>query len=95
MNQDTEELCIFLARLQLGEIGRKDALDTLPTLAALKTPGLEELFGSLHHYIADVDIRAKDAGYRELQDSEMAKLIARLRAGEITKANRVTFLERT
>jgi hypothetical protein len=95
MNHDTEELCIFLTHLQRGEVGRKDALDTLPTLAALKTPGLEDLFGNLHHYIADVDIRAKDAGYRELQDSEMAKLIACLRAGEITKANRVRFLERT
>ena len=95
LNNNTEELCNFLARLQRGEIGRKDALDRLRTLAALKTPGLEELFGNLHHYIADVDIRARDAGYRELQDTEMAKLIARLRTGEVTEANRVTFLEKT
>ena len=95
MKSEIEQLCDFLAQLQNGEMGGKDALALLPSLAALKTRGLEELFGNLHHYIADADIRAKDAGYRELQDSEMTKLISRLRSGDIAKANRVTFLGTT
>jgi hypothetical protein len=95
MKAEIETLCDFLAQLQNGEIGGKDALASLSSLSALKTPGLEELFGNLHHYIADADIRAKDSGYRELQDTEMTKLISRLRSGDIAKANRVTFLGRT
>jgi hypothetical protein len=95
MNHDIDQLCLFLAQLQNGEFGGDEALDALANLAALKTPGLEELFGNLHHYIADADIRAKDPGYRKLQDSEMTKLITRLRTGELARANRVTFLGRT
>ena len=95
MNGEIDRLCDFLGQLQNGEIGGKEALAALGAFTALKTPGLEELFGNLHHYIADADIRATDPGYRELQDSEMTKLISRLRSGEIAEANRVTFLART
>ena len=95
MKPEIETLCDFLAQLQNGEIQAKDALARLSIISALKTPELEELFCNLHHYIADADIRAKDSGYRKLQDSEMTKLISRLRSGDIAKANRVTFLGRT
>ncbi len=95
MNHEIEQLCLFLARLQNGEAGGDAALEALTQVTALKMPGLKELSGNLHHYIADAEIRARDPGYRELQDSEMSKLIARLRAGEIAKANQVTFLGRT
>ena len=33
------------------------------------------------HYLSDEDIRAKDDAYREMQDSEMSKLIELIRAG--------------
>jgi hypothetical protein len=94
MQPEIETLCDFLAQLQNGEIDGDDARARLSNLFVLKTPGLEELFGNLHHYIADADIRAKDPVYRELQDSEMTILISRLRSGDIAKANQVTFLGR-
>jgi hypothetical protein len=95
MNHEIEELCIFLTRLQHGEIWGDDALQILPSLSGFKTPGLKDLYGSLHHYIDDAAIRAEDPGYRDLQDSEMTKLIARLQSGDFAKANEVTFLSRT
>ncbi len=94
MQPEIETLCDFLAQLQNGAIEGDDARARLSNLFVLKTPGLEELFGNLHHYIADADIRAKDLVYRELQDSEMTILISRLRSGDIAKANQVTFLGR-
>ncbi len=95
MNHEIEQLCLFLSRLQKGEIGGQDACDEIHNLAALKMPELKDLFADLHHYIADEEIRDKDPGYRELQDSEMTKLITRLRTGDIAKANQVSFLKRT
>ncbi|MDL5033154.1 hypothetical protein QRD43_14665 [Pelomonas sp. APW6] len=38
-------------------------------------------FHGLQHFAADMDIREKDAGFREMQEGEMRKLIALLRFG--------------
>lgn len=38
-------------------------------------------YHGLQHFLADADIRAKDSGYRTMQEREMQKLIRLLNAG--------------
>ncbi len=42
---------------------------------------LEGCFHGLQHFYADEDIRGRDVVYREMQESEMRKIIAMLRSG--------------
>ena len=42
---------------------------------------LDAVGENLDHYLADADIRARDAEYRAMQDAEMRKLVILLRAG--------------
>jgi hypothetical protein len=54
------------------------------------------LAGCLHglqHFAADVEIREKDASYRQMQEGEMRKLIALLKSGATRAAlEKVHFL---
>jgi len=52
----------------------------------LEDPGnqgdpLESCRHGLQHFLSDGDIRCTDADYREMQETEMRKLIALLRSG--------------
>ena len=50
-------------------------------------------FHGLQHFLADADIRAKDGGYRAMQEREMQKLIRLLRSGADGSAlAKITFL---
>jgi hypothetical protein len=51
-----------------------------------------DLIAGVWHYLADADIRARDAEYREMQELEMQRLIRHLRAGRLAEAQRITFL---
>lgn len=42
---------------------------------------LNVVWPNLEHYLADLDIRETDPGYRAMQDAEMEKLVRLLRAG--------------
>lgn len=54
---------------------------------------MEHCYHGLHHYASDADIRSRDAIYRSMQDGEMKKLIALLRAEAAPeKLSRVSFL---
>ena len=53
------------------------------------------LMSQLDHYLDDDDIRAKDEGYRIMQETEMKALIAALRSNDLERAKRVTFLSRS
>lgn len=51
-------------------------------------------FHGLQHFAADTDIRAKDAGYREMQEGEMRRLIALLKSGaDRATLEKISFLE--
>lgn len=95
MDTDIQELRDFLGQLLNGSLPAEEAEARMETLSSLRRPALEGVYANLFHYISDGDIREKDKGYRELQDSEMKKLISRLEAGDFTGANAVTFLGRT
>ena len=50
----------------------------------------------LAHFLADADIRAKDAEYREMQERELERLIRLLLEGEPPEElRRITFLGRS
>ena len=51
-----------------------------------------DLIAGVWHYLADADIRARDAEYRKMQELEMYRLIRHLRAGRLAEAQRITFL---
>ncbi len=56
------------------------------------TGHLEAILCNLEHYLADGDIRARDADYKSFQNAELAKLIAQLRSGRLDQASRIDFL---
>jgi len=47
---------------------------------------------NLDHFLCDKDIREKDQGCRRMQETEMEKLIAFIRQGNIQKATKIHFL---
>ena len=54
----------------------------------------ESCFYGLQHFLADVDIRARDSSYRAMQENEMRRLIGLLKSGADSKTlAAVTFLE--
>jgi len=57
---------------------------------------LESCLHGLQHFLSDDDIRAKDPGYREMQETEMRKLIALLRSGADNRVlSQIHFLGRS
>ena len=54
---------------------------------------IEDCYADLHHFLSDADIRAKDPWYKEMQESEMRKLILLLRnGGRPERIRKITFL---
>ena len=64
--------------------------------AGVASPTLEALWPNLDHYLDDADIGTKDVAYRDMQDSELRKLIQLLRQrAPIDALRRITFLRST
>lgn len=89
MSSELEQLCKILELLLAGEIDCGIAQDKVEMLAITE---LEAMYGNLHHYYTDEDIRERDPEYNEFQVAELRKLIKHLKAGNIKSANRVSFL---
>ncbi len=53
---------------------------------------LEDICCNLFHYISDGDIRIKDNDYREMQVTELDKLIDLLKVGKLNQAKQISFL---
>jgi hypothetical protein len=66
-----------LQRVLDGSIALDDLLDD----PANRGECLDACLLGLQHFLSDDDIRAKDADYRDMQETEMRKLIALLRSG--------------
>ena len=56
---------------------------------------IQDVMGSVWHFLADFDLRIRDYDYRETQMLEMCRLINHLRAGRLAEARRITFLKST
>ena len=56
---------------------------------------IQDVMGSVWHFLADLDLRVSDYAYREMQFLEMCRLINHLRAGRLSEARRISFLKAT
>ena len=65
-----------LSRGQLSpdEIRERYWADSTPQL-------IQDVMACVEHYLSDDDVRAKDAAYRQMQETEMARLVQLLRTG--------------
>jgi hypothetical protein len=77
--QDAWRLAEDLEAFRAGDLAEADFR------ARWKAPGASRVvhvvWQNIEHYLADADIRARDPGYRAMQDSELAKLLKSLREG--------------
>jgi hypothetical protein len=89
-DQEAAQLAQDLSRLRAGDMTEREFRKAWQRSGSAL---LDAIWGSLEHYLADGDIRAKDGAYREMQDRELTKLIRLLRDGSSAKALRsITFL---
>jgi len=89
MKAEQEILLEIMESLLAGSIDCGSAQEKVDALSMKEFP---ELYGNLYHYYNDEDSRGKDSEYKAFQNSELEKLIRHLKAGEIEKANGVSFL---
>ena len=89
MESERPKLLRIMKSLLAGEIDCETAQSRVEALSMREFPSL---FSNLYHYYVDYDIRAKDPEYREFQNRELEKLIKHLEAGDIEKANEISFL---
>lgn len=55
-------------------------------------PEVGDVYGNLFHYWHDEDIRERDEVYRDMQDTELSRLIKHLESGDFKNAGKVSFL---
>jgi len=89
MTSEAPPLCEILVRLLSGEIDSESAQEQIE---ALSMEEFGEVYGNLHHYYSDEDIRQRDPEYKKFQDAELKKLIDHIRTGNIKAAQEVSFL---
>ena len=89
MKSELGILLEIMESLLAGEIDCENAQVRVNDISIIE---LQELYGNLHHYFDDEDIRDKDSDYKAFQDKELKKLINHLKASEIEKANGISFL---
>jgi hypothetical protein len=89
MKSECIELLKIMESLLAGEINCECARINVEALSMKEFPNL---YSNLHHYYDDEDIRYKDPEYKKFQDCELGKLIYHLKAGDIEKANEISFL---
>jgi hypothetical protein len=84
------QLADDLERLLRGQLTAAELEDTY---RGTSNDALADVWANLSHFIADEDIRKKDAQYKRMQESELVKLIALLRAGRgVQELRMITFL---
>lgn len=89
MESERTILLGIMRSLLAGEI---DCENARLKVEALSMRVLPDLYGNLHHYYDDEDIRAIDPEYMEFQNKELEKLIKHLETGDMEKANEISFL---
>ena len=86
-----DQLADDLSRLLAGEMPEHAFRDAWQQRDAPAFLGA--VWDNLEHYLADADIRSRDADYRATQDAELTKLIRLLRErGSVTALGAITFL---
>jgi hypothetical protein len=94
MRQEVIRFADDLEALMAGRLSEADFRDAYNRADAPDVVHL--VWDNSSHYLADEDIRRRDADYRLMQDREMSKLVDLLRAGAPNRElKRVSFLTRT
>ena len=90
-NPEVEAFVADLRRISRGDLG-EDEFRARYMNAAVPS-FVAEVWHGLQHFLADADIRAKDPGYREMQERELERLIGLLQQGAPKEdLRRITFL---
>lgn len=89
MESETKELLEILEAVFSKQIGVQEGQHRVEQLSMKE---FDQLYSNLFHYWNDEDIREKEIEYKQLQETELEKVINHLRNGDIDAANKVSFL---
>ena len=89
MESETKQLLEILEAVFSKRIGVQEGQDRVEQLSMRE---VGQLFSNLFHYWNDGDIRDKEIEYKQLQETELEKVINHLRNGDVDAANKVSFL---
>jgi hypothetical protein len=75
---DTEELIELVARIRSGQLQALAAYSELDRWIKSEKSVEANVIHFMYHYVADADIRKKDAGYQVAQELRLNKLMQSL-----------------
>ena len=87
-----DDLANALEALLLGFLTEEQFRRQNPTRTAGRD--LEPVLANIEHFLADADIRARDPGYKAMQEGALSKVITALRSGDVKLARHISFLGR-
>jgi hypothetical protein len=90
--QSVTALAEALSSLLRGDLNADEFRRQFPAGAA--GPDLDPVLNNVEHFLSDADIRVRDVSYKEMQEGNMARMIAALRLGDLATASTVNFLRR-
>lgn len=90
-----ETFAIELEALRMGRASIEDLWSRYNDPTNPEAKEFRTILAFVEHYVADDDIRAKDAGYSSMQENEFDRLLDLLRRGQLEEAQAITFLRST
>jgi hypothetical protein len=88
--QSVKELAEALSSLLHGDLNADQFRCRFP-MGAVGSE-LERVLGNVEHFLSDADIRVRDVSHKEMQEGNMARMIAALRLDDVATASTITFL---
>lgn len=93
MSSITAKLLSMIENRDFGADEVVDAQSLYPILKEAVGTDLEKVCYNLFHFTSDTDLRINDRYYRKFQEGELDRLIKLLKADDMAKATRITFLK--
>ena len=90
MNSQLRELADALEATLRGDLNAEHFRRQFPFREV--TSEFEQVLTHVEHFFSDADIRQRDAGYKQMQEASMARLVDALRSGDLAAASAITFL---
>jgi hypothetical protein len=88
--QNAKDLAEALSSILRGDLNADEFRCQFPMEAV--GPELEPVLDNVEHFLSDADIRLRDVRYKEMQEGNMARMIAALRLGDVATARTINFL---
>lgn len=92
MHSEIDKLIELLTGVAEEKLGCEIAEGLAEKISWIEIPEVGEVYSNLFHYWHDKDIREKDKEYKEMQESELSKLIQHLKNEEFGGACNISFL---